>query len=320
MARRRVLKLLALLAAAALVESACSGKTSGVASGANVYVGGSGGSGGSAVGDASPWPDAHGPGTGGATGGTGGGAAAGGTGTGGSAAGGSGTGGACTAELCNNLDDDCNGLVDDNLSRSCSSSCGSGTQTCSAGKWGACSAMQPLSCMDYSACKMSEQCVASCPGAPSETCNLADDNCNGKCDENAGCRTGVYRSYNSSTGEHFYTTSSTEAACCGFKVEFPNYYYLYKSPASGLVPFYRCRLASGKHFYTTSSSCEGAAGSTKEGTLGYIGKSATCGAVPLYRLSMSGDHFYTTSSSERQKAISGGYKDEGIAGYVWKAP
>jgi len=298
MARRRVLRLLALFAAAALVESACSGKTSGVASGVNVPVGGTGGSGGSAVGDASPWPDAHGSGTGG-----------------------SGTGGACTAELCNGLDDDCNGLVDDNLSQSCQSSCGSGTQTCSAGQWGACSTSQPQSCMDYSTCKMAQQCVTSCPGAPSESCNLADDNCNGKCDENANCRVGVYRSYKSSTGEHFYTTSSSEAACCGFSIEFPDSYYLYKSQASGLVPFYRCLLASGMHFYTTSSSCEGAAGSKKESTLGYIAKSASCGAVPLYRLSKSnGDHFYVTSSTERQSAISGGYKDEGTAGYVWKAP
>lgn len=301
-----VTALLALMACAGLAQGACSGKTSGVASGADIPVAGASGAGGKSAGDASPWPEA-GPGSGGTAG------------AGGS---GGGSGGACTAEVCNGLDDDCNGMVDDHLTRACSTSCGSGTQSCSGGQWGACSATEPRSCMNYSTCKTEQQCIPSCAGAPNESCNLEDDDCNGKCDENANCRVGVYRSYKSSSGEHFYTTSASEAACCGFTVEFSNYYYLYKSSAPGLVPFYRCLLASGMHFYTTSSNCEGAAGSNKESTLGYIAKSATCGAVPLYRLSKSnGDHFYTTSSTERQKAISSnGYKDEGTAGYVWKGP
>ncbi len=329
MARRRVVTLLTLLGAAALAQNACSASDGGVAGGVHIPTAGSGGSGAVAA-DASPWPDANGgsPGTGGSgtggsgTGGSGtGGSGTGGSGTGGSGTGGSGTGGSCTAEICNNLDDDCNGLVDDNLHKTCSSSCGTGTQTCTAGQWSACNAMQPISCMDYSSCKSTQQCVSSCPAAPAESCNLVDDNCNGQCDENANCRVGVNRSYKSSTGEHFYTTSSSEAACCGFTVEFSNYYYLYKAKTTGLVAFYRCVLADGYHFYTTSQSCEGSAGAQLEGTLGYISQGATCGAVPLYRLSSSsGDHLFTTSSSERQSAIGSGYHDEGVAGYVWKGP
>ena len=202
-----------------------------------------------------------------------------------------------SAETCNNLDDDCNGQVDDNLSQSCSTACGTGTQTCSAGQWQACSAPQPAT----------------------ESCNLADDDCNGKCDDGAGCRHGVYRSVSAATGEHFYTTSASEAVCCGFTLEASNFYYLYSASQSGLSAFYRCLSSNGKHFYTKSASCEGAG--TQEGILGYAADQATCGAVPLYRLNKSsiGDHFYTTSATERDSAVAqSGYQYEGIAAYVWK--
>ena len=42
------------------------------------------------------------------------------------------------------------------------------------------------------------------------------------------------------TGLHFYTTTDSEAACCGYSVETYDYYYLYASAQPGLVPFYRC--------------------------------------------------------------------------------
>ncbi len=48
-------------------------------------------------------------------------------------------------EQCNNIDDDCNGQVDDNIApKSCSSSCGSGNQVCKNGSWTTCDA--PTSC------------------------------------------------------------------------------------------------------------------------------------------------------------------------------
>ena len=157
-------------------------------------------------------------------------------------------------------------------------------------------------------------CVAS-----AETCNNLDDDCNGKCDDGAGCRHGVYRSVSAATGEHFYTTSASEAVCCGFTLEASNFYYLYSASQSGLSAFYRCLSSNGKHFYTKSASCEGAG--TQEGILGYAADQATCGAVPLYRLNKSsiGDHFYTTSATERDSAVAqSGYQYEGIAAYVWK--
>lgn len=292
-----------------LVALACAGKTSTVAEPKG--FGGATGTGGTEV-EGGPWPGSGGSAAGnggapsggagsGATGGTGSGATGGTSGTGGSG----GSGGGCA----------------EGSTKSCSTACGSGEQTCSGGQWGACNAGQPRSCMDYATCSMTQQCVANCPSAPAETCDLKDDNCNGSCDEGAGCRVGVNRSYNSSTGEHFYTTNATEAVCCGFTLEDANYYYLYKSQVSGLAAFYRCLLANGMHFYTTSSNCEGSPGSHVESIMGYIAPSALCGAVPLYRLSGSnGDHFYTISASEQQHAVSIGYADEGVAGYVWTGP
>ena len=209
----------------------------------------------------------------------------------------------CTApspspETCNGVDDDCDGVTDDGLTRSCSTACGSGSEICSAGVWGTCSA----------------------PPVVTETCNLVDDDCDGRCDDvPGGCRVGVHRSYNSASGEHFYTTSRTEAACCGFRVEFYDYFYLYAASNPGVQPLYRCVLSTGFHFYTRSSTCEGAPGSTVEGIMGYVGRAPGCGSTPLYRLVRGNDHFYTTSASERDSAVAGGYRLEGTEGHVWRA-
>lgn len=203
------------------------------------------------------------------------------------------------AETCDNTDQDCDGRTDESLTRSCSTACGMGTETCSGGSFQGCTA----------------------PAPRAELCNVVDDDCNGRCDDRGGCRRAVHRSFNGSSGEHFYTTSATEAACCGFTVEALNFYYLYSASQPGTVPFYRCLLSSGFHFYTQSSTCEGSLGARNEGTMGYIATSASvCGAVPLYRLVRGNDHFYTPSASERTTAIGLGYRSEGIAGYIWTSP
>ncbi len=65
-------------------------------------------------------------------------------------------------EECNNKDDDCNGKIDENLTRGCSSKCGSGTETCQNGTWGGCNAKPPKA----------------------EDCNGQDDDCDGQIDNN----------------------------------------------------------------------------------------------------------------------------------------
>ncbi|MCB9642984.1 MAG: hypothetical protein H6728_07920 [Myxococcales bacterium] len=68
-------------------------------------------------------------------------------------------------ETCNNKDDDCDGQVDNGVTRTCTNSCGSGTETCTAGTWGGCNAPTPKT----------------------ETCNNKDDDCDGKTDEGLSC-------------------------------------------------------------------------------------------------------------------------------------
>ncbi len=70
---------------------------------------------------------------------------------------------ACTpaTEACNGRDDDCDGVVDDGLTRACSTACGAGTESCAGGTWVGCTALQPAA----------------------ETCNNLDDDCNGRIDD-----------------------------------------------------------------------------------------------------------------------------------------
>jgi hypothetical protein len=114
--------------------------------------------------------------------------------------------------------------------------------------------------------------------------------------------------------DHFYTADAAEAACCGYWIEALNYFYIYDGNVAGTVGLYRC-VIGWDHFLSTDPSCEG---TTVEGLLGYIGTSAFCGGVPLYRLVLtSGDHFFTTSADERATVLAGGAIDEGITGHVW---
>ena len=64
-------------------------------------------------------------------------------------------------EKCDAVDNDCNAQMDENLTRTCTTQCGSGTQTCSIGEWGTCSTPEPTN----------------------EVCNGIDDDCDGTVDE-----------------------------------------------------------------------------------------------------------------------------------------
>ena len=66
-----------------------------------------------------------------------------------------------TEERCNNVDDDCDGEVDEGLFRDCGTECGPGFERCERGEWVDCSAAEPVA----------------------EACNLVDDDCDGSTDE-----------------------------------------------------------------------------------------------------------------------------------------
>jgi len=83
-----------------------------------------------------------------------------------------------TKEKCDNIDNDCNGKVDDGLSQPCTTKCGSGTETCTGGVWGNCSAPKP----------------------EPEKCDGKDNDCDGTIDEGCSCVDGATRPCGKDTG------------------------------------------------------------------------------------------------------------------------
>lgn len=180
-----------------------------------------------------------------------------------------------------------------------------------------CGSEGTVDCTDVCASEGEPLCLA-----PVETCNVADDDCDGVCDQGPlpGCRVGVHRS-NSPTLGHYYTTDLAEAQSGDLNLESENYFFLYAPGVEGLQPLFRCIKGNGKRWLTTSTDCEGTA--APELTVGFISPDDRCGATPLYRLlNVAPDaHFYTTSAGERDNAVGNlGFQDQGIAGYVWAAP
>jgi MYXO-CTERM domain-containing protein len=84
-----------------------------------------------------------------------------------------------TAEKCDGIDNDCNGLVDDNLTRACTGKCGAGVETCKNGVWGGCTSAQPVA----------------------EICDGKDNNCDGVIDEGCACTDGDKRPCGNGKGQ-----------------------------------------------------------------------------------------------------------------------
>jgi MYXO-CTERM domain-containing protein len=83
-------------------------------------------------------------------------------------------------EVCDGVDNNCDGQVDEGLTRPCSTACGPGTEECVNGVWTNCDAQQP---------------------ALTETCDMIDNDCDGQVDEGCNCVTGDTMPCGLSVGE-----------------------------------------------------------------------------------------------------------------------
>jgi hypothetical protein len=247
-------------------------------------------------------------------------------------------------EVCNGLDDDGDGTIDDGIPDiMCGmGACAATVPGCDGGVPSQCFPGTPTAeqcngidddCNGSTDESLTQSCDSACgpgtqtctagawgecdaPPPSAETCNVADDDCNGAVDDGVpGCRVDVHRSWHPVTGEHFYTTDINEAQCCGFQLEFAGFYELYAAQQPNTTAFYRC--VSTFHHYTTDPNCEGL---QVEGVMGYIGTIELPGSVRLWRSynAMNGDHFFTNSQDEHNYAVGTlGFVDEGAVGWVW---
>ena len=84
-----------------------------------------------------------------------------------------------TEETCDGEDNDCDGAVDEDLSRACTTACGPGREVCVDGIWTSCDADDPAT----------------------EVCDGEDNDCDGIVDEGCDCLDGDRRRCGSDTGE-----------------------------------------------------------------------------------------------------------------------
>jgi uncharacterized protein (DUF952 family) len=121
------------------------------------------------------------------------------------------------------------------------------------------------------------------------------------------CRTTatpLYRYWNPTVGDHFYTTNWAElnAGRGGFALDGVQC-LIHPSPAAGTVALHRYwNPGVTDHFYTIDFNALGMGrfGWIHEGVAGFVYPTASAGTIPLHRYwnPTAGDHFYTTSFDE----------------------
>lgn len=128
----------------------------------------------------------------------------------------------------------------------------------------------------------------------------------------------MYRVYNQTTGEHFYTADDTEARGllrAGWKYEGIGWV----APTEGDNVYRLYNKNSGDHHYTTSAKERDHLKKVGWNYEGVGWKSSKNKEVPLYRAynprAKAGSHNYTTSTAEQNNLKKIGWRDEGTAWY-----
>jgi hypothetical protein len=136
---------------------------------------------------------------------------------------------------------------------------------------------------------------------------------------------GVYRLFQTASGEHLLTTSEVEKNALVPKAGFSSDgygFFAWADANNGRKPVFRVAGpgATGKHLLTMSVVEKDAlvkGGWKLEGTGFYAYETAGTGRIPAYRVSYkNGDHLITTSGFERDDLVKAGWGNEGIAFYV----
>ena len=125
----------------------------------------------------------------------------------------------------------------------------------------------------------------------------------------------IFRFYNPVSGEHFFTSDSSEGISIGYQAENWGWpvFSVFSNAFAGSRPLYRC-IAGYWHFVSNYADCEG---QTYEALYGYIYDygNQVAGSMPLHRLyrPANGDHLISLSPTEGSGA---GYIYVVMMGYV----
>jgi hypothetical protein len=222
----------------------------------------------------------------------------------------------CTpaTEVCNGRDDDCDGQCDEDFD-CCRGESGACTTTCGSTGSGLCSSV-----CTYLLCT-----------PPAETCNGADDDCDGSPDESTDCRVPVYRFYCPSIHKHVFQLESTMppyGECNEGNVGWYSFSSAQSGPDLTTVEFFKLHNPVNDSRVVTPHTSERdsllASGFELEGNVGYCSITEPIGfGRPLYHLykASQDNHFYCLGEAERDNAVANlDYVYEGIICYVWGNP
>jgi len=125
---------------------------------------------------------------------------------------------------------------------------------------------------------------------------------------------GVYRLYNLSNGDHYYTTNRAEAE--SLRTSGLQYDGVFFYCASSGTQVYRAyNPNSGEHFYTTNSAEITNLVNAGWKNEGNAWKAPTSGnnVIRLYNPAANGKHLWTTSQAEITSLVNAGWRNEGTA-------